>query len=185
MTSAAILAKLNPKNIRFDVGSGGIPELEQCDIAAALAGTPKLPELAVKLALVKYAGQHQELGKLFYWTRDAAVTLAVKHGWRPKKGQLGGISIYAIWEHVDPHHCPVCDGSGKRLDEWRKPLNCRACNGLGVALVPDEYKAEIAGIDPVEWVNVWLKRATMLADHLERMDRWAVGRIRLRLKEPV
>ena len=30
------LAKLNPKNVRFDVGAGGIPELTPQDIAAAL-----------------------------------------------------------------------------------------------------------------------------------------------------
>lgn len=30
------LAKLNPKNVRFDVGTGGIPELTAQDIAAAL-----------------------------------------------------------------------------------------------------------------------------------------------------
>ncbi|MFC4526392.1 hypothetical protein ISN76_13030 [Dyella halodurans] len=32
-----LMARLNPKNVRFDVGSGGIPELTSTDIAAALA----------------------------------------------------------------------------------------------------------------------------------------------------
>jgi len=31
-----LMARLNPKNVRFDVGSGGIPELTPQDIAAAL-----------------------------------------------------------------------------------------------------------------------------------------------------
>lgn len=183
MTTPAVLAKLNPKTVRFDVGSGGVPEFEQCDIAASLAGDPPLPELAVKLALVKYAGQQQELGKLFYWTRNAAVTLAVKHGWKPRKGQLGGISVYAIWEHVDPHYCPVCQGSGQRMNEYRHSVRCVACAGSKFALIPDEYRAEIAGIDPVEWLNVWLRRATLLSDHLAKMDRWAVGRIKSRLSD--
>jgi hypothetical protein len=34
------MARLNPKNVRFDVGSGGIPELTSTDIAAALAMVP-------------------------------------------------------------------------------------------------------------------------------------------------
>ncbi len=185
MTSAAILAKLNVKNVRFDVGSGGIPEFTQCDIAASLAGTPKLPELAVKLALVKYAGQQAELGRLFYWTRDAAVDLCVRHKWgNPKKGYLGGISMYAIWENVDPHYCPLCSGSGKRLDDRRRSLNCQACGGLGKTLIAEEYRSEVAGIDPVEWLNVWRARADMLADHLAKMDRWAVSRVRVRLANP-
>lgn len=35
-----LMARLNPKNVRFDVGAGGIPELTSTDIAAALAMVP-------------------------------------------------------------------------------------------------------------------------------------------------
>ena len=182
MTSAAILARLNPANVRFDIGSGGIPDLTQTDIASALSGQPPLPELAIKLALVKYAGQQQELGRLFYWTRDAAVRLCIKHQWgKPKKGQLGGISMYAIWEMVDPHYCVGCGGSGKRLDDRRRSWNCMICNGTGRALIPDEHRADIAGFDPDEWQNTWRARGDLLAGHLDMMDRWVCGRIRRRL----
>lgn len=34
------MAKLNPKNVRFDVGTGGKPELSSTDIAAAIAFVP-------------------------------------------------------------------------------------------------------------------------------------------------
>lgn len=35
------LARLNPKNVRFDVGTGGTPELNSTDIAAAIAFVPE------------------------------------------------------------------------------------------------------------------------------------------------
>lgn len=38
---AYLLARLNPKNVRHDVGSGGLPELTPQDIAAALAFVPE------------------------------------------------------------------------------------------------------------------------------------------------
>ena len=38
---AYLLARLNPKNVRHDIGSGGLPELTPPDIAAALAFVPE------------------------------------------------------------------------------------------------------------------------------------------------
>lgn len=35
-----LMARLNPKNVRFDVGAGGIPELTSTDVAAALGMVP-------------------------------------------------------------------------------------------------------------------------------------------------
>lgn len=36
-----LMARLNPKNVRFDVGQGGLPDLTPQDIAAALAFVPE------------------------------------------------------------------------------------------------------------------------------------------------
>ena len=38
---AYLLARLNPKNVRHDVGAGGLPDLTPADIAAALAFVPE------------------------------------------------------------------------------------------------------------------------------------------------
>lgn len=38
---AYLLAKMHPKNVRFDVGTGGVPELTSSDIAGALGMVPK------------------------------------------------------------------------------------------------------------------------------------------------
>ncbi|PMQ04181.1 hypothetical protein DyAD56_15950 [Dyella sp. AD56] len=38
---AYLLARLHPKNVRFDIGSGGLPELTSSDIAGALGMVPR------------------------------------------------------------------------------------------------------------------------------------------------
>lgn len=55
-----LMARLNPKNVRFDVGSGGIPELTSTDIAAALAFVD--------------AGLGRELLCKVWWPDGAALT---------------------------------------------------------------------------------------------------------------
>ena len=57
---AYLLARLNPKNVRFDVGSGGVPELTSQDIAAALGMVP--------------AGLGRELICLAWWPSGAMLT---------------------------------------------------------------------------------------------------------------
>jgi hypothetical protein len=55
-----LMARLNPKNVRFDVGSGGIPELTSTDIAAALGMVP--------------AGLGRELLCMVWWPAGASLT---------------------------------------------------------------------------------------------------------------
>lgn len=57
---AYLLARLNPKNVRFDVGSGGVPDLTSQDIAAALGMVP--------------AGLGRELICLAWWPAGALLT---------------------------------------------------------------------------------------------------------------
>ncbi|HEV2540215.1 MAG TPA: hypothetical protein VGU03_10960 [Frateuria sp.] len=54
-----LMARLNAKNVRFDVGSGGIPELTSTDIAAALGMVP--------------AGLGRELLCRMWWPDGAAL----------------------------------------------------------------------------------------------------------------
>lgn len=55
-----MMARLNPANVRFDVGSGGQPDLTSTDIAAALAFVP--------------AGLGRELLCLVWWPAGAQLT---------------------------------------------------------------------------------------------------------------
>ena len=55
-----LMARLNPKNVRFDVGAGGTPEFTPADVAAALAMVP--------------AGLGRELLCRVWWPDGAALT---------------------------------------------------------------------------------------------------------------
>jgi hypothetical protein len=61
-----LMARLNPKNVRFDVGAGGIPELTSTDVAAALAMVP--------------AGLGRELLCKVWWPDGAALNSAELRG---------------------------------------------------------------------------------------------------------
>lgn len=175
MAGVEALARLNPKNVRFDVGRGGIPDLTPEIIAAACAG---LPPIAYRLALVKYAGQMHELSDLKIRTLIRAADLAIRHGWgRPMPGQLQGITTYAIWRVVSYHHCPACHGSGKRLDDRRRSWKCVVCAGTGGMTPTEEIEASVAGFSLEDWRNTWRRRADRLTQLLERMDRKARAHI--------
>lgn len=92
---AYLLARLNPKNVRFDVGSGGVAELTPTDIAAALAFVPAglgrelmcrvwWPDGATLSA--KELARHMERLQLDEWTRreskmlDALLAVATHAG---------------------------------------------------------------------------------------------------------
>jgi len=176
MAGVEALARLNPKNVRFDVGSGGIPELTPEMVAAACAG---LPDLAYRLALVKYAGQRDQVQHLAIRTLMEAAGMAVRGGWgKPRPGQLTGISRYAIWKVVGYQHCEVCSGSGKRLDDRRRSWNCPGCGGTGLARMDDAIESEVAGFSEEDWRNVWRRRAEQLEGVLDSLD----GRVKAHIR---
>jgi hypothetical protein len=71
-----LMARLNPKNVRFDVGAGGIPELTSTDIAAALGMVP--------------AGLGRELLCLMWWPDSACYS-------RPKATAMVNDLMMAEW----------------------------------------------------------------------------------------
>lgn len=170
MTTPAVLARLNPKNVRFDVGSGGKPSLTMEDVAGACAG---LSPLAYRLALVKYTGDERQVSRLKTETLLAAADLSISGGWGiPKKGQLSGLCNYAIWRVVGTHHCPKCNGAGVYKDNYRRTLDCFVCKkagGISAAALSD-FGREIAGFTAEEWRNIWKERAERLAGLLADAD---------------
>lgn len=175
MASVEALARLNPKTVRFDVGSGGIPELTPEMIAGACAG---LPDLSYRLGLVKYAGQERELRNLKISVLMAAADLAVKHYWgKPKPGQLTGLSNYAIVECVGYHNCFGCNGAGQVIDQWRHSRVCGTCRGTGKASRGDDERAALAGFSPSDWLKTWASRGDRLVAVLELADARARSKI--------
>lgn len=149
-----LMARLNAKNVRFDVGSGGVPELTSTDIAGALGMVP--------------AGLGRELLCLVWWPDGARLTAtdlantlsdAQRGEWRRREEQMldatlavsmhtGGDSLraaqrkYAMahaerWPRwiVDAELGTISEGYQRVrlavLAELASPGKCPACSGRG------------------------------------------------------
>jgi len=178
MTSPAILARLNPANVRFDVGRGGIPELTQTDIAAACQG---LVPGAWYLGLVKYAGAVGAVKNLEIAAWMLAADLAAKHEWKVVRGKpyLRSIARMACATVIDPHRCKKCCGTG--LNERMRA--CSICAGSGVITeISLRSLAKIAEIPVESFRTVWAPRYELLVSHIQLWDSSLESLLKRRLK---
>ncbi len=106
MQAAMAMARLKPKNVRFDTGIGGIPDLTPEDIAAGLAGCNPGP---VYLGLYKYSGDHTALVPL-----EQHVFVHV------------GIQAYAKGLFDDQQYSAVC----RYMNQWMKGTKAESSNAL-------------------------------------------------------
>lgn len=181
------LAKLNPKNVRFDIGAGGIPELTPQDIAAALAFVP--------------SGLGRELLCKVWWPDGAALTaheldfmlVSLQFGeWRERMDALVTAQLQLATANNDTQRrraniaigvaqsrmWPRIDGT---FDDIRKavlaelcdPRNCPDCKGRGVAvkqeLVADCERCNGTGKTPRG--PVWRADALRMK-HTSYLARW-------------
>jgi ribosomal protein L32 len=93
----------------------------------------------------------------------AAVEIADRFRWHIPKGRetLKTLAKRACDELIYPNltHCPNCGGSGRvHPNDHNRDGECKACNTSGKR-IPDEYEmAELIGVTPEEWRNVWAMR---------------------------
>lgn len=140
------LAKLNPKNVRFDVGAGGIPELTPQDIAAALAFVPSGlgRELLCRVwwpdgaALTKHELDYHLVSMQFgEWRErmDALVTAQLRLATASNDAQRRRAKIGI--EEAQARMWPQIDGTFEKirigvLTELAEPRNCPDCRGRGI-----------------------------------------------------
>lgn len=178
MTSPAILAKLNVKNVRFDIGSGGTPDITPEDVAGALSGLNDGP---YRLGLVKYAGKEEERARLRMCVLELAITKAYAQSWGMPvidypRGRITGIVEFALWDNISPKHCPACAGTGKNRQAIESgqvsagQLLCLVCKGESSYSVNDADEADIAKIPMEHWRNTWGSRARALSDAVKGWD---------------
>jgi hypothetical protein len=141
-----LMARLNPKNVRFDVGAGGIPELTSTDIAAALAMVPAGVgrELLCRVwwpdgaALSANELRHMLDGMLFGEWRDRAdamVTAQIRVATAGNSTERQR-SARAALESAKARMWPsICESYSKLRDavveEIADPKLCPECHGRG------------------------------------------------------
>lgn len=182
MDSREILARLNPTNVRFDVGrGGGVPELTNIDIAGALGMVP--------------AGLGREVLEACWWPdgaatrkhglRDAVVALVGTELARQNKklievhldAQLAGAAIQWGGRASTAEQRAEVDRAQGRLTEVRKQCwpkntmerlpviaraivdeivgNIAALDESGEVLTPDRRRALAIGVDPSDYPKRW------------------------------
>lgn len=106
MQAAMAMARLKPKNVRFDTGVGGIPDLTPEDIAAGLAGCKPGP---VYLGLYKYSGDNTALAPL---EQHVFVHMSLQ--------------AYAKGLFDDQQYSAVC----RYMNQWVKSAKAESSNAL-------------------------------------------------------
>lgn len=141
MDLANKLARLNPKNVRFDTGSGGMPELLSTEIAGALSFVA--PGLGREIMIRKYwpAGSQLTNEKLV-WEVDRLV----RTEWSRREGVMTD-GLMAVLDHGPLAQRQYQDAYAQR---WPGPLVNRLPTGelelqVGFVRVRNGVLAELAG----------------------------------------
>ena len=148
---AYLLARLNPKNVRHDVGSGGLPDLTPQDIAAALAFVPQglgremvmrvwwpdgaqltaadLDQLIMEAQLEEWLSRGRAL--LDAQLLEAVATNADEARYAKLRMETAKLRM---WPRIGSDSCygPIRKAV---LAEISAAMKCPACKGRGVSLV--------------------------------------------------
>lgn len=159
MSSAEILARLNPKTQSYLALTANFGALTPLDLAAALAGAIKgqrLPESAQRTALAAFAGFPEPL---LPGLVEARLYRLAKHenwkGWEGT-GRLNRIARAAVWEYCEPPRCWGCEG--RMIVYTPQPRNCEGCNGTGYGRLSASRLCDAVGVSLEEWKTVWRYR---------------------------
>lgn len=157
-----LLARLNPANVKFDTGRGGLPELTNQDIAGALAFIPAglgrevfiachWPDGA-KLSRRRITGMFQQLALTEWRKRINRMTDArVDHGiavsirrWQGAETAEQRAEVYRTQVRIDQARAELWPESLPEMlpallhaivDELACPKNCATCQGRGAVIV--------------------------------------------------
>jgi hypothetical protein len=170
MTPERAIAMLTVKISRFEMGSGGTPEVSWEDVCHAKAGLSGGP---LHLFDHKYFGEPQAGRKL--WASlmleqlDRRIMCA--------DGMASGLCKAAILEYTDSHLCPYCNGTGLRLDQ----SDCDKCDAGRIRPSLSSI-AIVAGLDLSGFMRV-RDRYNHIFNILNDWDSQALGHICGRLTE--
>lgn len=124
------------------------------DIAHALSGLKRGPYL---LAMAKYADDFSGLQELEYLAWDAAITLAIKGGWKTETGRelfrkMAGIALTEVIHEHKLYACPTCGGRGSFIaPEHSVKVDCEVCHATGKKRMKEPNKYKELGFDKNKW----------------------------------
>ena len=154
MSVQELMTMLNPKNVRFDSGSGGVPTMTWDDVAAA-AGMAGLTRAERCVFWVKYCDDVNSVDELLNCIKSELLSMSALDGWRKgfKISTLHGLARLALINEVDNRKCKSCGGTG-----FVKAVICKPCESSGVRQMSNRRMAKLCQIDEKAWRNTWSDR---------------------------
>jgi len=174
--SAELLTKLTPSSVNLErVGSGGVPDINRYDVAAALA-YGSLPTLAYHYGLSKYCMDAKASSNVLK-TISEKIQLTIKmEGWPDEEGRSSKLAKLVLLESGHGITCTGCNGLGliqfteKSGRNHASSTECKKCEGSGVGQLSERKKAEIAGIPKSSWSRGWNERMSIFYEEINILD---------------
>jgi hypothetical protein len=173
-----ILRLLNPKSVRLDGASRGVPAITIDDINAACAGAD---QIGLDLLLSRVCDDRSAQHRAFYSLHQEVVQLAVDHHWKIReKGQekLRSLTQLILFELTNPVRCPKCKGT--RYNKQLRP--CKTCYGTGFYKIKNAQRARALGVNASTWGRIWGARYADVLSLLLNHESDALKNISKKLK---
>ena len=188
---SGLLLKLSPKTASLSVGGTGKPDLEPCDIAAALSmlNLDEFETMYIRARVLDAEpwGMGTTL-EIMGWMR--AMDIAIANKWdMPKGKELIRALMFQVMDRrirAKSAKCGACRGTGlKKLDSG-KLVPCHSCDGMmedasgihignGVRKVSDREYARRLGMDKNTFKVKWKPRMLVLKRSLIEIERLAAN----------
>lgn len=173
-----LLRLLNPKTVRLDGVSRGLPEMTTDDVNAACAGAD---QIGLDLLLSKVCDDRAAQHRAFYNLYQEVIQLAVDHKWKiRKRGQdkIRSLTQLILFELTAIPRCPKCKGT--KYNRRLRP--CKACDGTGFYKIKNSQRARALGINSSTWNRVWSYRYAEVLALMSNHESSALNSIGEKLK---
>lgn len=200
MNPGELLSMITAKSAPFERMPTGIPAMTRSDVAAAL-GLVKHPYASI-YCRVKYADQDVYWDQLILAAKIEIDYLWCEQGWPFPKGWdriswIDKITTMALREHIYPHTCVCCGGTGfniikaKQIRQRRRKRNvkigqvieCQICKGTGMKKPTGRSRAKAVDMAHTTWAYKWEDRYKDVLIVLDRVESIGLGSIAKRLRQ--
>lgn len=179
-----LLALLNGKGVRYEMGRGGLPKVTGLDVAGALAGLPDhIQRYAYLLAgaALRPADTKRVGNKLKGQVLDDLIKSKVV----PKTDTIHkiaeGIARCALVQRLKAKgECTACHGAGKLRADVRM-VTCSKCDGTGRAVYTLKERVELLGVQmsTVNYLKTWQAFEDVAISYIYEWDEMIRGKLKV------
>lgn len=173
MSSAEVIGLMFPSAMAFNSVRGTTSAaLSKAELAGMLAS---LTPHEMNLALAKYGCDDIAKLRLLRNVQAFTTALALKECWKPRTAELlASMATMAVNEVLTGNVCVKCHGTGL-IGIIRV---CKCCNGTGHNRPSGRRMAEMIGVCPTQWRNLWKYRYDAVYDYVQNLESTVLKQLR-------